>query len=33
MKQFVDRFYALVDTEYKPRISSGKSAAVILTQG
>lgn len=33
MKQFVDRFYALIDAEYKPRISSGKKAAVLLTQG
>jgi multimeric flavodoxin WrbA len=33
MKQFVDRLYALIDAEYKPRLSSGKKAAVILTQG
>ncbi|WP_319579963.1 flavodoxin family protein [uncultured Methanospirillum sp.] len=33
MKQFIDRLYALIDAEYKPRIASGKKSAVILTQG
>ena len=33
MKQFVDRLYALIDADYKPRLSPGKKAAVILTQG
>ncbi|HWQ64125.1 MAG TPA: flavodoxin family protein [Methanospirillum sp.] len=33
MKQFVDRFYALIDAEYQPRLTLGKKAAVLLTQG
>jgi multimeric flavodoxin WrbA len=33
MKQFIDRLYALIDAEYKPRITSGKKASVIITQG
>ena len=33
MKQFVDRFYALIDGEYRPRVKAGKKAAVIITQG
>lgn len=33
MKLFIDRLYALIDAEYKPRIPAGKKAAVIITQG
>ncbi len=33
MKQFIDRFYALIDAEYRPKVAAGKKAAVIITQG
>ena len=33
MKLFIDRIYALIDADYNPRVSPGKKAAVIITQG
>ncbi|HWQ66414.1 MAG TPA: flavodoxin family protein [Methanospirillum sp.] len=33
MKIFIDRLYALIDSEYMPLIAPGKKAAVILAQG
>ncbi len=33
MRQFIDRWFALIDTDFTPRIETGKKAVIVSAQG